>query len=161
SRENLRASRSLEAFSGSSPRRASERRNMRSSSSAIWAVAFSWVKPMVSRSETPPAAGLTGAFSLAAGFSSSKTPSAFSAFWAAGAWADAHGTGRAAHSVMNSPARRKARRRECGLGLAVIEHLLRTRLSGVLGGLEHLLLDLDDLGNLVNDVDEALPLRHL
>ena len=89
SRENLRARRSREAFSGSRPRRASESRNIRSSSSVIWAAAFSWVKPIASRSAADAAlaasAGLASVFAL----SSSKTPAALAAsaglgFWASG-----------------------------------------------------------------------------
>ena len=119
SRENLRASRSREAFSGSRPRRASERRNMRSSSSVIWAAAFSWVKPIVSRSET---AGLRLAWPVPwppwrPASRRRRRPSALSDFGAAGAWADAHGPGRARYSITNSPARPAARDRACGLGL--------------------------------------------
>src|SRR5262245_10859113 len=42
-----------------------------------------------------------------------------------------------------------------------IEDPLRTRLARLLGGLEDLLLHADDFRDLVDDVDEALPLRHL
>ena len=61
SRENFSASRSREAFSGSRLASASESRNIRSSSSVIWAATFSWVKPIVSRSE------VAGAFGVPAG----------------------------------------------------------------------------------------------
>ena len=40
----------------------------------------------------------------------------------------------------------------------VIEDLLRARFAGFFGGLEDLLLHPDDFGDLVDDVDEALPL---
>ena len=40
----------------------------------------------------------------------------------------------------------------------VIENLLRARFAGFLGGLEDLLFHPDDFRNLVDDVDETLPL---
>src|SRR5262249_3825160 len=153
------ASRSRDAFSGSSPRRASESRNIRSSSSVICAATFSWVKPILSRSVTVSPFGLSAAFASGV-FSSSKTPAALSAFFS---WAAA-GRGAARARATAAAARRAGTRghqgRACGLGL-LIEHLLRARLPGLLGGVEDILLHLDDFGHLVHDVDEAFPLRHL
>ena len=73
--KNFSARRSLEAFSGSRPRRASESRNIRPSSSAIWAATFSCVNPILSRSERP-SAFFSSVFLAVAGVSSSKTPAA-------------------------------------------------------------------------------------
>ena len=83
SRENFRARRSREAFSGSRLASASESRNIRSSSSFIWAAAFCWLKPIVSRSETAArrARPLSSRPALVrrSFFSSSKTAAALAA----------------------------------------------------------------------------------
>ena len=82
SRENFSASRSREAFSGSRLASASDSRNIRSSSSVIWAETFSCVNPIVSRSETAGAFGVPAAASFVSSAffssfaSSSKTSAA-------------------------------------------------------------------------------------
>src|SRR5262245_29458638 len=126
---------------------------------------------MESRSETVSAFGVPAAFSVLGFFSlsSSKMSAALPASFLACAKA-ASGTALEVTATMRNrsrtsrPAVERALRHvasgECRLGF-LIEDLLRARFPGFFRGLEHLLLHADDFGDLVHDINETFPLRHL
>src|SRR5262249_8267309 len=134
----------------SRPRRASERRNIRSSSSVIWAATFSWLNPILSRSVTVgPLSGVADLALSASFFSSSKTPAALFALGLACAR-----TGRAESNKVEAISRATppaTPRRNRVLRLP-IENLLRSRLAGFLGSLKDILLHLNHFGYLIHNV---------